>query len=227
MIYKIQHTNKSKLWCGPAAVAAITGHTTDEIHRVMRQVSGRTRIAGVDTSTLMGAMSKLGYRLTKQVSGDSLSLAQWLSQNRALYAKMPFIVRLTSHYVVVCGRRFVDSHTKTPVALTDAPFRRARVQRAWTFEKVSTPQIPAKATNPHRKLKQDCRKLASLHGIEIDPVDDYWWVYPPDSLAEDSDPYTGDHICYDWPSVAKRVTVYAKLAALAMPIVGYPTPLEN
>lgn len=217
MLHAIQHDNKSKLWCGPAAIATVTGAPTSAIHRIARIESGRTKIASMNTYLLIKVLAALGYRMVTQIAGDNLTLAAWAKRYRAMYAKRPVIVNVTGHYVTLCGRRFIDNHTRDGwVPIGDAPHRRARVKQAWIFAKERdvpiAPLMPPPKTDPHRKARIEAKAIAREYGIEIARENDLWWVYGPDWIEEEGlDPFDGDHMAESWPEILSRVNDYRRL----------------
>jgi hypothetical protein len=137
MLYEINHDRRSTLWCGPAAIAAVTGKPTSEIHAKISEVGGRQNIKGVYNRELLNTLQALGapaeevWSLRWSTHSKPPTLAAWLRENRSLYADRPVIVQVTRHYVTVFGKRLIDNTTGGTVALGSAPHRRARVKRAW------------------------------------------------------------------------------------------------
>lgn len=73
-------------YCGPAAMAAVLGVTTDHAARVIRGLTGEKRIKGVSVQHLTAAMEQLGVRVRYTRIGASYeSLADWLSGNLPLF----------------------------------------------------------------------------------------------------------------------------------------------
>ena len=206
------HDNKSKLWCGPTALATLTGQPTSVIHRVIRDVSGKRKVTGTRVNHLIIAGLRLGIGMTKYSVSGKPTLAQWLRKNQALYAHSPVVITLTHHYVTVMGRRFVDSHTREPVFLRKAPHRRARVECYLTVKPLDHPvapvPVPVKKVDPYAKTRRKTAFLAAAHGITIEKESPYeYWVYPPNAL-EDMDAYEGQHLADGWGDVEERVKRY-------------------
>lgn len=58
------------------------------------------------------------------------TLARWLAERPDKSAT--YVVQVTGHYVLVSGRKFVDTHTRGQwVNIGDAPRRRKRVEHVW------------------------------------------------------------------------------------------------
>lgn len=136
----VEHDNRSKLWCGPAVISSVTGVgtrvITEELRVVRRRRLGdrRHRIAGVTNRELVDVL--LEHGVIPEVFSDYVidprppTLAQWLRINPEQARRDPILIRLTGHFIVVQGRRFVDNSNPIPTWLKDAP-RRARVLSAW------------------------------------------------------------------------------------------------
>ncbi len=212
MLYAINHTNRSRLWCGPAAIAAVTGFDTETIHRTARAVTGRKSLMGMSYGNVVATLHALGvdaslHRMVKPY----VTFAQWLKTNREHLSK-PYIVVVGNHYVVVQGRYFIDNHTKDKVLLKDAPRRRARVAARLRIDSVGgATSIPPKGTGGSNPGYSAARRLAAKHGIEIERVSGGWMVWPPTGFDDERDPYEGDHHADDKDEVVTMVNRYVEL----------------
>jgi hypothetical protein len=124
----IIHNNNSRLWCGPAAISAVTGKDTRTTTQCIRSVNNLSCVMGTEPHEIKKALNALGLHARYILVDGKPTLARWGRQNRQVFAREPIIVGLTEHWVVLCGRRFVDSITETPVLFSKAPSRRARVE---------------------------------------------------------------------------------------------------
>lgn len=244
-LHAINHDLKTTLWCGPAALAAISGLPTSHVMAVLRSVTGQQVVKGVTNWALKKAGEQLGFRFISQpIEGPEPStpfrclptLARWTAENPQLLAAGAVIVNVTGHYVTVKGRSFIDNGTRKPVSLKKAPHRRARVQAAWHVVpmpgfKVLTPTAPPPKVEPARPApnpaKREAYRLAmTVEGLEIDREargSDVIWVYPPPALsADEKDRYAGDHGCYDWDEVLKRVKNYIADLTTVAPCATIP-----
>jgi hypothetical protein len=223
-LHPVKHDLKTVQWCGPTALAAISGQPTSVVHAAIKQCARHIKhVKGVSYGLLQNAGAALGYRLQYRDAanwGNAKrtwpTLAQWLRANKAIYAQTPVIVCVTGHYVTVCGRSFIDNHTKTTVPLSKAPGRRCRVKAFFVVSPLTTPVppvvVPPKAIDVHRVVRQEAKALAAKHEIRIEGHNPgEFWVYPPHGLyhAEEADPYDDNHLAFGWPDVLKRVKEYA------------------
>jgi len=123
------------LFCGPAAISAITGCLVSEAKTILREVSGRRAIRGVSNSNMRKALWRLGYRMASvepRTTKDKPTLASWLEarQERGLCERL-CLVNTTGHYITVQGDRAVDNWMKLPTPVDEFNHRRARVRKAW------------------------------------------------------------------------------------------------
>jgi hypothetical protein len=164
----VKNDIKTILWCGPAAISAVTGEPVSAIVAIMKHLSGKSRIKGVTTGLLQRTMTMLGWEAATiqrfdsekisghvEIIGDITvqhgyatkyvptkkrpTLARYCREHRVDFAEHACIIELSTHWVAVYGRRFIDNHTKEPVFLRKSPHRRARVQRVLQIKKVGGP----------------------------------------------------------------------------------------
>ena len=183
-LHPIKHDLKTVLWCGPAALATISGQPTSVVREAIRQHvrerNGKPAvIKGLNWTPLIAAARTLGYELKfRSIPGKRPTLAQWLRQNREHYRDTPYIVNVTGHYVTVCGRSFIDNKTGKTVPLSQAPGRRCRVVAYFRVEKSAAPvALPSRrgdsiAREPipaqdEMKAKYYCKKCNGVVTREI------------------------------------------------------------
>lgn len=66
---------------------------------------------------------------------------------------------------------------------------------------------PRKA-DPHRKAREEAKKLAAAHGVEIKRLKDGGFnVWPPKGFAGE-DAHEGDHFAHDYSEVLEHVRAY-------------------
>lgn len=136
-LHPINHDIKTTLWCGPAALATITGKPVSECMQAIRDSRSYNHnkpIKGVGCRLLEKAAKRLGYRfesLPHPWSDGEITMAKWTRENKSKFADAPVLLIVTGHYVTVAGNSFNDNHTRTPVRLKRAPHRRKRVKAAW------------------------------------------------------------------------------------------------
>lgn len=227
MLYQINHDLKTKLWCGPAAIAAVTGYPTSIIMQALKEDTGKVAVKGVYNSQLWRVMMRFGYGVAKNISGQNRTLAQFARDHAEDFAKAPMVVNVTGHYLVLFGRRSVDNWTKDPVFISDSPHRLKKVKAAWVFDKRGEAKLPVVAPpapkrDTMRAVRTKAKALALKHGIDI--ISDYGTGFRVECPAlEHDDPHEGDHFASDWKEVLSQVEDYVDcltngyLEAVTMP----------
>jgi len=168
----------TKLWCGPAAISAVTGEPVSKIMGILRDLSGRRTIKGVGYRLLQRTLAQLGWeavtihrfdrrRTEPKVERISASitvtsgagvefvepkkrptLARYCREHRADFQEHACIIGVTGHYVAVYGRRFCDNHTNEPVFLRKSPHRRTRVEQVFQIRKIGGPNWAPTSIKP-------------------------------------------------------------------------------
>lgn len=138
----------SRAFCGPTAVAAITGAPVSlvrDAYRLVRNGPSWTDMprAPAITSTRFHETEKvlrlLGFAGSWQPVAGSPTLAAFLEARSGIVRTHPCAVFVTGHVVAVSGWQFCDTFTKgIVVEADDAPRRRSRVKRVL----VITTRIP-------------------------------------------------------------------------------------
>jgi hypothetical protein len=116
-LFPVTNRGGRKLWCGPAALAAVSGWDAADTQEVCNRVSRRAT-RGLKNSELEKAARLIGVQLGPR----SRILPRPTLQAWAEWAREPgsYIVNVTDHYVVVNGARFVDSSALDGCAVRDA-----------------------------------------------------------------------------------------------------------
>lgn len=128
---------KHNRYCGPAAMAAITGLNTGECARIMRDVSGKRSIRGLHVQHMIRSLNHVGIAVASvEYEGDPSrpewerykdrpTLNQWLKE----YDGHPAIVVAGNHYWAMSGDSYVDSFNRMPVPLSSIRQPKARVEQ--------------------------------------------------------------------------------------------------
>lgn len=139
-LYAVEKEGRGRIYCGPFCMVAVTGEPYPKVRAAINASRGREHnapVMGTGAHTLRDAFHQLGWRMWnthEYGKNEGPTLAAWLKsglRDKAHYC----LVELTHHWVLIAGTRFVDTHTKQPVALSEAPWRRARVHRAFAVYK--------------------------------------------------------------------------------------------
>ena len=153
-LYDVVNDTKSRAFCGPTAVAAITGEPISRVHncyRLVRHGSGwvyRRRSPLIKRTNLAETekvFRLLGFAVSWQKVKGKPTLAAYLENRAGEQRTHPCAVRVTGHLVAVSGWVFCDTFSKGQVVDVDAaPGRRKRV----TDVLVITGRIPPAAHIP-------------------------------------------------------------------------------
>lgn len=146
-LYAIVHDLPGRLWCGPAAVAAVTGAPTSRIHAIIaaeRATHGFRRgegIKGTWPNELRLAMFALGYRCIwhagANVAGTPRpTFAQFRRARAPELRDAALVVSLTGHFVALAGNRLVDNRYRDPIMASDYPHQRTRVEGAYAVTRL-------------------------------------------------------------------------------------------
>lgn len=145
-----QHDGR-RHFCGPTAIAAITGATFPEIYKKIRRVrsgqlkamygyavkdagrdtAGRkTPIKGMRNDELLIVMQRMGFKMKQGFQAKRMTLGQLLEDRGHLG---PMIVNVTHHYIAVSRGTICDTITRVPVPISAYPKLKYRVECFWQF----------------------------------------------------------------------------------------------
>src|SRR3954462_5037444 len=85
-------------YCGPGALAIVTGVATDETAKAIREVSGKRAVKGCSNSDLVWAGKRLGVELVERANVKGLRLNQWIADGWTKEPGSVFVVNVTGHY---------------------------------------------------------------------------------------------------------------------------------
>ncbi len=152
---KIDRTNNS--YCGPLVIAALLGRSTKEAALLVRMRTGKNVVKGMSADHIAATLRPHGLhlkheRLTKTSRTYRLpppkhcawasvrdgkvtksvgpTFAQWLRSRE--HANQTHLVDVGKHWVLVHGRKMVDTYTDGEwLFIRKAPHRRRRVCNVW------------------------------------------------------------------------------------------------
>lgn len=138
-------------YCGPLVIAAITGLSTAEAAASLRRITGRTSaVKRVNHVELISTLSALGFVMLRReiprhvadVPIFGRKVRKWIGPTFTEFLRTrpnynaTYIVHVANHYLLVKGRKMVDTHTDGQWTwLRDAPHRRKRVRTAWLIQR--------------------------------------------------------------------------------------------
>lgn len=118
--------NGKPFYCGPWAIAAVTGESQDRIEGMVQCHRGtRKPVRGMWRSEVIWVLRSLGVgtRSFEYPVCSRPTLARWLDESRE--SSRQYIVNVTGHWLSVHGRRICDHHGLLPIE--QYPNRRKRV----------------------------------------------------------------------------------------------------
>lgn len=157
-LHDVVNDTKSRAFCGPTAVAAITGEPVSRVRdafRLVRYGAGWTEYDGAPAVTgtrdyeVQGVLRLFGYVGSWRRIAGQPTLAAWLEGRTGVERTHPCVVHVTGHYVATAGWVFCDTFSKGLVVDADkAPGRRKRVKDVFLITSRCLPRadIPTKAT---------------------------------------------------------------------------------
>lgn len=216
MLHEVTGKNR---YCGPTAIATILGISTDHAAALVRQRNGLRAVKGMPTYMLAGVLRDAGCTVTHVGVSDKPTMAAWLARENLDAAKHCIVV-FRNHYGVILGRGYLCSQTKRQrVRHADIPGRRGIVAEYLIVHSLpaappADQSAPRRVQEPGvRSAREQAKRLAALHDIELEPLDaGEWNVWPPEPIIDsDDDPHMGDHLAIGWSEVLERCQVYAGL----------------
>lgn len=156
-LHDVVNDTKSRAFCGPTAVATITGEPVSRVRdafRLVRHGAGWTEydrapsITGTRDYEVQRVLRLFGYVGSWRRIAGQPTIAGYLEGRTGVERTHPCVVHVTGHWVAVSGWVFCDTFSKGQVVDADeAPGRRKRVKNVFviTSRCPPTPDIPTKA----------------------------------------------------------------------------------
>jgi hypothetical protein len=210
-------------YCGPSVISALTKLTTGEAARLIRKQTSRACVMGTSTSEVRQALAACGIRSAGYEVYKKPTLVGWLRQSKE--DRTPgrvFLIAAGDHWQLVSGRRYTCGRIREIVSIRDKRVkRRARVEEVYELfsDNVTKPKIDvSQPKDPNSSDRAKARRIEKQIGAEIDlgvchrEYKDMW-VYPPNSIRANDDPYDGDHHAHTWGEALEILKEYEKIVA--------------
>jgi hypothetical protein len=157
-LYRVPLRLRPVAYCGPVALAALTGAAVEDVEAAINAGRGArayARVRSVFLHELAPAARRFGFQLARvelgegwgeraPLPGPGATAGEWSAHRAAarraptlgafLRARgpelyaAPLLVFVTRHFVAVCGARFADSNRPGGCSIAEAPGRKARVK---------------------------------------------------------------------------------------------------
>tara|TARA_Y100000004_G_scaffold7330_1_gene8240 strand:- start:56 stop:898 length:843 start_codon:yes stop_codon:yes gene_type:complete len=216
------HRGKNR-WCGPGAIAILTGVTTDDASRMIRAITGKRSCTGTPTKVLREVLRQCGIdsnRVDEYGGGRKPTLNQWVEQGNSQGGT--YLVVAGNHFQILTGDLFVDNQVKEPTAFEDLKKgKRRRVEETFRLHCPDGVEIPTHINrvlvnddkiraerNREATIRRKARALAKELDVTIEDSD--WrdmgqlWLYVSDEFeAKYGDPWDDfdGHCRFSWDEV--------------------------
>jgi len=169
---------KTRAWCGPTAIASITGKPISVVRNAFRFVRfgdrwlnfpRSTAIVGVTMWEVQAVLKTFGLTGHWETLTRQPTLASWLEDRVGLCRIHPTIVHVTGHFVAISAWEFCDTFSRGYVVdAEEAPGRRKRVKDVFVITGFTAPAsaIPSKQRSAEQlTCAKSCRTGQTIDGI--------------------------------------------------------------
>lgn len=129
----------STKWCGPTALALITGRTLKFCHNKLARIEGKEPryLKGVYQPSMRRALREMGYQPERiPLVRQSLTLRKYIEEVQTTeHFRGVMLVNVTDHYVVINKGMVVDNHRILPLPVREHPAWRKRIKNAWIVKR--------------------------------------------------------------------------------------------
>ena len=125
---------KHNCYCGPAALAAITGINTGEAAKLLREIANKPWIKGTTNNNMLDALACYGFDVTDSYTiypMKRMTLKRWLNER---YDGRTALVEAWNHWWAFSGECFVDAFFRLPTPLAKVHKPKAMVCNVYYFE---------------------------------------------------------------------------------------------
>ncbi len=172
MLHTPNYDVRTRAFCGPTAISAVTGEPISVIREHARswlgaKSDGTARaIMGMSNKTLLVIMARLGWFVVATAGSDNKDystrdvyrLDDFLELVQMGCHKGKFIINVTGHYYAVDDDEICDTHTQIPIEIHR--FKRGHkrwIQRWWKFERDE--RVDAIKAGTHKEGPELLRQL--------------------------------------------------------------------
>ena len=146
MIPNMQNLAETRAFCGPFALAALTGEPIDRCLDAIRAVRGddnrgatprrRRAIRGVFNWEMERALRALGWRMDPVSYSRKVSMKRFVETVGTDLKNVPLLVNVTGHYIVLYRGMVMDTTHRIPMAFSlSRRYRRSIVRNAWAVKR--------------------------------------------------------------------------------------------
>ena len=124
---------KHNRYCGPAALAALTGLNTGEAATLLREVSGKRAIMGTTKDAMIEALNRCGLFILDQEDYYPQKLMAFSKWQRWYYKGQRCLVIASNHYWAIDNYYYVDSYFRRPTHLSDIHMPKCQVHTVYNL----------------------------------------------------------------------------------------------
>lgn len=128
-------------YCGPGALAILTGLDTAQTAKRIREVSGSQRVRGTATRHMVQVLREEGYTIEQIQIPFRPTLAKFAEltmREGTGFTRGVYLVNVTNHYVVLDTREYFpqacDNQSVYPLCVSSFKRARKHVVTAWRVE---------------------------------------------------------------------------------------------
>jgi len=119
-------------YCGPAAISLLTGHHVTLCCHYVRRVRMNSRpVKSVSNGTMLDALKLMGKTTREIPVHGEPTLVGLVRQLRLRKPAQRFLIRTTTHFLVLSGRKVYDNHNPDGTWFGKYNHRRYRVLACW------------------------------------------------------------------------------------------------
>jgi hypothetical protein len=169
-------------FCGPSALSAATGMQSGEAARLLRKVSGRTKITGCHTHHIQRAfeLCNVTASYVPNWRNGAKTLGQWLKASASWRKRKPYLVVAGNHFQLVQGRSYVCGISRDVVSQKHPVVKRkARITEVYELRvkpgchieipaDARKPKLTRKVDENYRAFRQYCKEQGLSYEIAHD-----------------------------------------------------------
>ncbi len=129
----LHEIDEIRVYCGPAALMAVTGKRLPEVRAVINKVRERREnqgVCGLSTTHLDKALQSLGVKFERIEFPKEARVTLKEFKHRMVIGAT-YIIGLNTHYVSCEDGKLIDNHYRFGTDMDDCKWKNKRVENAW------------------------------------------------------------------------------------------------
>jgi len=125
-------------WCGPTALAIITGRTLKYCHNKLAKLEWKEPryLKGVSNGSMLMALRDMGYLTAPANDACGLTLRQYIDEVQSTpHFRGVMLVNVTNHYVVISKGMVADNFSRDSMPVRNHRSWRRKIKHAWIIKK--------------------------------------------------------------------------------------------